>query len=82
MDRKKQMDKKWTIGWIYKMDGWMHEQKKQMVRRKYNKYEHKIDGWQDGWIQIDGWLDGQKQKAYEQIDGQKNISKIDGWLNG
>ena len=32
MDRKKQMDKKWK--WIYKMDGWMHEQKKQMVRRK------------------------------------------------
>ena len=29
-----------------------------MVRRKDNKYEHKIDGWLDGWIkqQMDGWI--------------------------
>ena len=34
--------------------------------------------WMDGYKQMDGWI----KKAYEQIDGQKNISKIDGWLNG
>ena len=29
--------------------------------------------------QMDGWMD--RKKTYEQIDGQKNIFKIDGWLN-
>ena len=32
--QEKQMDKKWTIGWIKKMDGWMHGQKKQMDGQK------------------------------------------------
>ena len=37
-----------------------------------------------GWIkiyekkQMDGWMD--RKKAYQQIDGQKNRFKIDGWL--
>ena len=43
--------KKWMVGCMDRKNRWM-------VRRKDNKYEHKIDGWLDGWIKIDGWLDG------------------------
>ena len=43
------MDKKWTIGWIKKMDGQNHGQKNRwIVRMKDNTYENKIDGWLDG----------------------------------
>ena len=63
-----------------------------MVRRMYNKYEHKIDGWikiyeknrwMVGWMDTNRWMVGLiEKKAYEQNDGYKNISIIDGWLDG
>ena len=67
---------KWMVGCMDRKNRWM-------VRRKYNKYEHKIDGWQDGWIQIDGWLVGQNKKIMKKIagwlDGQKKYK--DGWMD-
>ena len=67
--------KKWMVGCMVRKNRWM-------VRKKDNKYENKIDGWiqiyeKNRWMV--GWMD--RKKAYEQIDGQKNILKIDGWLN-
>ena len=36
-----------------------------------------------GWMDTNRWMVGLiEKKAYEQNDGYKNISIIDGWLNG
>ena len=50
------MDKKWTIGWIEKMHGWMDK------NGWLDAWIEKIDGCLEGRItnmkKIDGWLDG------------------------
>ena len=59
---------------------WMVEKKKRrlMVGRKDYKYENKIDGWLDGWIQtqMNSWMD-RKNRWMVGCTGN-----IEGWLAG
>ena len=55
-----------------------------MGGRKDYKYENKIDGWLDGWIQkqMNSWMD--RKKIYEKIGGWLDVQETqkDGWLDG